>query len=94
MRTQTISKDIDVEPEDILDRVPIAEIEDYLRRRMARNPVNLAQAASDKAASTSGDPLLNIVDGLVDDYLRGLPINQTLRQIAYQYCGRVITSIH
>lgn len=55
----------------------------------------LAEASADPRGPDDElpDPLATL-DRLVDDYARGLPIDDQLRRIAYTHCGRVITAMH
>jgi hypothetical protein len=55
----------------------------------------MAESAADPRGADDERPdPLTALDRLVDDYARGLPIDEQLRRIAYTHCGRVIAAVH
>lgn len=75
---------VHIDEDDVLDDMSIDDIKRYLQRRIKDG------SSCDVDPITSD--LIQALDSLLDDYARGLPIDEQLRRIAYTYCGRVITA--
>ena len=55
----------------------------------------IAEQSADPHGPEEDTPdAMAVLDRLVDDYARGLPIDEQLRRVAYTHCGRVITAVH
>ncbi len=102
MPTITTSVDVDFDWDEVIkwhsDAAALAAAIHHagLSRRVIDALAAEAAQANGKQLTPSEDRVdaLTVLDRLVDDYVRGLPIDEPLRRIAYTHCGRVIAAIH